>query len=277
MLRSERISAGQWLKAKTLAAASEIGPCVLQSALLLLGIYLLLRAEVLPRYELAPRTWADVVAATLNTFKLVVLACGVLIVLCSANALWAYVESKSSFEFSRVGETLLKVGSAVPMFLAARYIHIKYSPPDYWRLILAAVILGFGDFVLGEMLALFRERTVRELSADYVMSAKARGIHVGWGLLRRPLILTRYFLAPFCRNLLTSLEPKLPILFGGSIIVESFLEMPEGLGAMAWDAVQQADAATMGRIAVMFVLLLGLFRACFRGIFPDVVPARERP
>lgn len=277
MLRSERHPAGHWLKHRALAAAREIGPCALQSALLLLGVFLLSRAEVLPRCDLEPRAWADVAAATFNTLKLVVLACGVLIALCSANALWAYVESKSSLEFSRGCEALLKAGSAVPMFLAARYVYIRYTPSAGWRLVLGAAILGFGDFVLGEMLALFRERTVQELSSDYVMSAKARGIHLGLGLLRHPRVLTRYFFAPFCRNLLTSLEPKLPILFGGSIIVERFLEMPEGLGAMAWDAVRQADTMTMGYIAVTFVLLLGLFRACFRSIFPRVAPVREMP
>lgn len=98
-------------------------------------------------------------------------------------------------------------------------------------LILPLTVVSFGN--LASITRYMRASMLDVINQDYVRTAKAKG------LSQRKVILKHAF-----RNallpLVTMLGFELPILFSGSVILETIFAWP-GVGLLSWNAVMQRD------------------------------------
>lgn len=99
------------------------------------------------------------------------------------------------------------------------------------HLILPLTVVSFGS--LAGITRYMRASMLEVINQDYVRTARAKG------LSQRKVILKHAF-----RNALlpivTLIGFELPILFGGSIVIETIFSWP-GVGLLAWQAVMQRD------------------------------------
>ena len=110
------------------------------------------------------------------------------------------------------------------------------SPFENLRANLASMIMP--AFVLGNAIAAslmrhMRSSMLQELSADYVRTARAKG-------LSERVVLFKHVLRNALLPILTGAVASLPLLFMGSLISESFFGIP-GLGSYTLDALSGQD------------------------------------
>lgn len=146
-------------------------------------------------------------------------------------------------------ESGLVLFSAVPLFLAAQVIGVRYQLSLGSKILVAAVLLALCDFVLSEFVSEFRKHFEREAESEHVVSAKARGLaplaflrargRVSCAGLRAEVASQwHYCWGPSVYHLLALVRHKLPVLLGGTIIVEKLLDIDSGLGEIVYDAVR---------------------------------------
>ncbi len=127
-----------------------------------------------------------------------------------------------------------------------------------WHLVLPVVCLLYGSFAF--LMKLMRSSLLENLSADYVRTARAKGLgerQVLWGHAFRNSLLP----------LITILAGVLPSLLGGSVIVEKVFSLP-GMGKLAVDAifardreVVMAGALIAGLLSLLCILIADLLYA----------------
>ena len=100
----------------------------------------------------------------------------------------------------------------------------------YGVLILIGVVARLGSDAL-----LYRTMFLEEVGKDYVRTARAKG-------LSEAAVLFRHVLRNASLPILTSTVAVLPLLFLGSLIMESFFGIP-GLGSYTIDAINAQDFA----------------------------------
>jgi peptide/nickel transport system permease protein len=124
-------------------------------------------------------------------------------------------------------------------FLVARLLHLVpisgYDPgPGAWRFlvlpVLIAVVAAFGSDVRR-----YRTFFLEEMGKDYVRTARAKG-------LSELRVLFRHVLKNAMIPILTGVVVILPLLFIGSLVLESFFAVP-GLGSYTIDAIRSQDFA----------------------------------
>ena len=98
-------------------------------------------------------------------------------------------------------------------------------------LILPLTVLGFGS--LASTTRYMRASMLEVINQDYVRTARAKGLSEWAVMLKHAL---RNALLP----IVTLIGFELPILFSGSIIIETIFSWP-GVGLLSWNAVMQRD------------------------------------
>lgn len=107
--------------------------------------------------------------------------------------------------------------------------------------------LALGWFVFPILLRLLRAGMVETLSADFIRTARAKGLH------RRRIVL-RHALRNAVLPVVSLAAVQFGQLLGGSVVVKSVFALP-GIGQLAWHAIQRADYPVVQAI-VLFVALI---------------------
>lgn len=104
----------------------------------------------------------------------------------------------------------------------------------------------------------YRTIFLEEINKDYVRTARAKG-------LSPPRVLFGHVLKNALIPIVTGLVAVIPLLFLGSLLMESFFGIP-GLGSYTIDAIRQQDFAI-----VRVMVFLGTILYCFGLIMTDIV------
>lgn len=177
--------------------------------------------------------------------------------------------------FDRFGTTVcvsLMSISSLFYIIFGQYIFgklLKYAPLSgyesgwqAWRFLVLpitiAVISGIGSGVRW-----YRNLFLEEISKDYVRTARSKGIS-DWR------ILSRHVLPNALIPILTGLVILIPMLFMGSLIMESFFGIP-GLGSYTIDAIAQQDFAIVRAMVYLGTLMyiMGLLLTDFSYALAD--------
>ena len=134
-----------------------------------------------------------------------------------------------------------------------------------WHLVLpmlVLVILG-----IGSMMRYTRTNTLEVLNADYIRTARAKGLSENKVVYKHVF---RNTLIP----LVTTLAGILPGLFGGSMITETVFDIP-GIGNIAYNAMKEGDIPfIMGYN--MFIAVLTVIGILLTDIMYAVVDPRVK-
>lgn len=105
---------------------------------------------------------------------------------------------------------------------------------------------------LGPEARLYRSLFLEEMGKDYVRTARAKG-------LPERIVLLRHVLRNALIPILTSTVAVIPLLFMGSLLMESFFGIP-GLGSYTIDAINSQDFAIVRAMVFLgtFMTLIGL-------------------
>ena len=131
---------------------------------------------------------------------------------------------------------------------STEYAQAAWSFGKVWDLLkhlpIPALILGLSGMAQG--IRIMRANLLDELRKPYVMTARARGLHPTWVILKYPV---RVALNPFA----STIGYTLPYIVSGSIIVSLVLSLPT-VGPVLLKALVAQDMFLAGTI----VLLLGV-------------------
>ncbi len=124
------------------------------------------------------------------------------------------------------------------------------------------VVIGVFSRIGGESL-LYRSMFLEEINKDYVRTARAKG-------LSEFQILVKHVLRNACLPILTSTIATIPMLFMGSLIMESFFGIP-GLGSYTIDAINAQDFAIVRTMVFVGTVLyvIGLILTDIAYTFAD--------
>lgn len=141
-------------------------------------------------------------------------------------------------------------------YLFSKMMHLfpisGYEPGlQAWRFIVLPVILGLIGG-LGASGRVYRTFFLEEINRDYVRTARAKG-------LPELRVLFRHVLRNALVPILTGVVVVIPVLFMGSLIMESFFGIP-GLGSYTIDAIQNQDFAIVRSMVFLgsFLYIVGL-------------------
>jgi len=151
------------------------------------------------------------------------------------------------------------LGQAMPSYWSALLLILVFgawlqwlpiSGSESWQgFVLPSVALAW--FVMPVLARLTRTGTLDVLGLDYIRTARAKG-------LQPRLVLFRHALRNAILPVVSVAAVQFGVLLGGSIVVESVFAL-DGVGLLAWTAIQRADAPVLQGIVVLvafiFVLL----------------------
>jgi peptide/nickel transport system permease protein len=161
----------------------------------------------------------------------------------------------------RFAVLLALVGQAVPTFWLALLGILVFSVNLAWlpvsgsttlvHYILPAACLGF--FAMPAILRLTRSGLLEVLEADYIRTARAKG-------LRTPTVLVKHALRNAIIPVVSIASVQFGYLLSGSVIVETIFAM-QGIGYLAWEAVSSSDLPIVQALVLVtafFYVLLTL-------------------
>ncbi|MCW3055904.1 MAG: ABC-type dipeptide/oligopeptide/nickel transport system, permease component [Chthonomonadales bacterium] len=130
---------------------------------------------------------------------------------------------------------------------------LKYAPLagfrsgiDAWKFVIVPTVIGvISGF--GGATRLYRTFLLDEMNQDYVRTARAKGVS-------EQQILFRHVLKNAAIPILTSSAAAIPALFLGSLVTETFFNIP-GLGSYTVDAINSQDFAVVRAMVFLGALL----------------------
>jgi peptide/nickel transport system permease protein len=159
----------------------------------------------------------------------------------------------------RFALALAVVGQAMPSFWFALTLILWLGV--YWRLlpitgsgswqnfVMPAIALGY--YVTPAVMRLTRAGVLEVLSADYIRTARAKG-------LRPMTVLFKHALRNAIIPVVALAAVQFGFMLGGSIVIETIFQI-NGLGYLAWESIQRKDLPTMQAIVlVLSVIYVGL-------------------
>jgi len=132
-----------------------------------------------------------------------------------------------------------------------------------WHLVLPVVCLSYGGFAF--LSKLMRSSILENLNADYVRTARAKGVS-------NSVILFRHVFRNRTLSLITVASGILPALMGGAVIVETIFNLP-GMGQLMVQAVQTRDREVVLALTLISGLI-GLLSQIIRDIWYAVADPR---
>jgi peptide/nickel transport system permease protein len=155
----------------------------------------------------------------------------------------------------RTALTIAVVGQAMPSFWFALTLMLWLGV--HWRLlpitgsaswlnfVMPAIALGY--YITPAVMRLTRAGMLEVLSADYIRTARAKG-------LRPPTVLFKHALRNAIIPVVSLAAVQFGFMLGGSIVIETIFAI-NGLGFLAWESILRADLPMMQAI----VLVLSVF------------------
>ena len=178
------------------------------------------------------------------------------------------------------GRTIAIIGLATPNFWLGTMVMIYpaiwwgWSPPMEWRplgddtignlqmLIIPSAILGTA-MAAGTM-RLTRTMMLEVLRQDYIRTARSKG-------LKERAVVIRHAVKNALIPVITAIGLQLPILIGGSVIIESIFNLP-GLGSFALDALTNRDYPVIAGVNLFFATAVVLVNLIIDLVYPYLDP-----
>jgi oligopeptide transport system permease protein len=202
------------------------------------------------------RNVTDVIAEAIPvTFQLAVMALVFEAVLGVGVGLIAGLRKGKWFDATALVVSLVVI--AVPIFVLGFVlqfvvgIKLGWLPvtagrdPDFYSLLLPAIVLGATSFAY--VLRLTRTSVSENLTADYVRTARARG-------LSRGQVTGRHVLRNSLIPVVTFLGGDLGALMGGAIVTEGIFNI-HGVGGTLYDAILRGENVTVVSMTTVLVLV----------------------
>ena len=155
----------------------------------------------------------------------------------------------------RVALTIAVVGQAMPSFWFALTmmlwfgIYLRWLPitgtASWWNFVMPSIALGY--YITPAVMRLTRAGMIEVLAADYIRTARAKG-------LRPMTVLFKHALRNAIIPVVSLAAVQFGFMLGGSIVIETIFAI-NGLGFLAWESIQRADLPMMQAI----VLVLSIF------------------
>jgi peptide/nickel transport system permease protein len=130
---------------------------------------------------------------------------------------------------------------------------LKYAPlagfragADAWKFVIVPTVIGIVSG-FGGATRLYRTFMLDEMNQDYVRTARAKGVS-------EQRILFKHVLKNAAIPILTSSAAAIPALFLGSLVTETFFNIP-GLGSYTVDAINGQDFAVVRAMVFLGALL----------------------
>jgi peptide/nickel transport system permease protein len=180
---------------------------------------------------------------------------GILVALAIALPLAVLAALKPAGVMGRVALAAALVGQAMPTFWLALLGILVFAVTLRWlpasgsatwvHFILPAATLGIVS--MPTILRLTRSGLLDILSADYVRTARAKGLTRGQAVVRHALINA---LIP----VVAIVSVQLGHLLGGSVIVETIFAI-NGIGYLAWEAISKGDLPVIQAVVLVTAVL----------------------
>ena len=148
----------------------------------------------------------------------------------------------------RMAMAIAVTGQAMPNFwfgltlIIVFAVNLQWFPAagsDSWQgFVLPAIALGY--YATPAMMRLTRSGMLEVLEADYIRTARAKGLRTGTVIFKHAL-----------RN---AVIPVVGFMLGGSVVIETVFSL-RGLGQLAWNAISRNDYPVVQAI----VLIIALF------------------
>ena len=189
-----------------------------------------------------------------------------------AVPLGVYAATRPGSWIDRGALSLAVLGQAMPSYWTALLLILLFgvqlqvlpiSGTDSWQsFVLPTVALGW--FVMPVLMRLARAGMIDVLAADYVRTARAKG-------LPRRVVLFKHALRNAIMPVVAVAAVQLGFLLGGSIVVESVFAL-NGVGLLAWNAILRSDFPV-----VQAIVLIVAFLFVFLNLLADLVNALLDP
>ena len=189
-----------------------------------------------------------------------------------AVPLGVYAATRPGSWIDRGALSLAVLGQAMPSYWTALLLILLFgvqlqvlpiSGTDSWQsFVLLTVALGW--FVMPVLMRLARAGMIDVLAADYVRTARAKG-------LPRRVVLFKHALRNAIMPVVAVAAVQLGFLLGGSIVVESVFAL-NGVGLLAWNAILRSDFPV-----VQAIVLIVAFLFVFLNLLADLVNALLDP
>lgn len=151
------------------------------------------------------------------------------------------------------------VGQALPGFWLAllmitwvgvRWQLLPVSGVDNWRgFVMPATVLAFS--AIPALMRLTRSGMIEALAADYVRTARAKG-------LAQVSVVLKHALRNAMMPVVSIAAVQLGFMLGGSVIVETVFAV-HGVGFLAWDAISKSDFPVVQAVVMLLaVIFIGL-------------------
>ena len=147
------------------------------------------------------------------------------------------------------------LGQAIPSFwlglmlivvFGVWYGVVPISGTESWRgYILPVLVLGY--YAMPAMMRVTRSGMIDVLDADYIRTARAKGLP-GW------LVISRHALRNAVLPLVSLSAVQLGILLSGSIVIESVFAI-NGMGRLAWESLLRSDLPVVQAIILILSLI----------------------
>ncbi|MCC5978794.1 MAG: ABC transporter permease [Salinarimonas sp.] len=154
----------------------------------------------------------------------------------------------------RIALTIAVCGQALPSFWFALMLIVLFGfmipilPPsgsDSWQhFILPTIVLGY--YATPSLMRLTRTGMLEVLSADYIRTARAKGLFPRTVLFKHAL---RNAVIP----VVSVAAVEFGFMLGGSIVIETVFAL-HGTGYLAWESIRRADFPTVQALILVFSL-----------------------
>jgi len=197
---------------------------------------------------------ADVIFERLPTTMILGL-CALVFALVLSIPLGVLAAIRPNSLIDRTALTIAVVGQAMPSFWFALTLMLWLGV--HWRLlpitgsaswanfVMPSIALGY--YITPAVMRLTRAGMMEVLSADYIRTARAKG-------LRPMTVLFKHALRNAIIPVVSLAAVQFGFMLGGSIVIETIFAI-NGLGFLAWESIQRADLPMMQAI----VLVLSVF------------------
>jgi peptide/nickel transport system permease protein len=197
---------------------------------------------------------AEVIFERLPTTMLLGL-CALLFALALSIPLGVLAAIRPNSLIDRTALTIAVVGQAMPSFWFALTlmlwlgVYLRLLPitgtASWANFVMPSIALGY--YITPAVMRLTRAGMMEVLSADYIRTARAKG-------LRPMTVLFKHALRNAIIPVVSLAAVQFGFMLGGSIVIETIFAI-NGLGFLAWESIQRADLPMMQAI----VLVLSVF------------------
>ncbi len=179
-----------------------------------------------------------------------------------------------------VGRSVAVIGLATPNFWLGTMVMIYpaiwwgWTPPlEYVPLaedpsanlgILLVPALILGTAMSAHTMRLTRTMMLEVLRQDYIRTAWAKG-------LKERLVVVRHAVKNAMIPVVTGIGLSLPLLVGGSVIMENIFNLP-GLGRLMVTALQERDYPVISAVNLFFAVAVAVFNLLIDLIYPYLDP-----